>query len=282
MLTARHLRSRLLKRADVNDHIRHEPPPLEVLMARKVDPKVDEAIETLNLRDSPTRRRLHRRRRIGQRHRRRVCPAHRLQFVEQRGRRGKRRPAPFPSTPSWQFWFVNHVTTNPFFVPTQYGMADCAKLLGLPVPKWTGSANSVASQMVRPDQRGGGGQGGRDRDDADRLHLVHDAGRERDERRHPRAQLQRGRQRHTRACPTSAPTGSATSARRCTRRASSSGERIKQVVPTPGEVVIFIATPGQANIQPRYDGAASVLDAARLHGGRDRDRREHGQRARQP
>ena len=27
-------------------------------MARKVDPKVDEAIETLNLRDSPTRRRL--------------------------------------------------------------------------------------------------------------------------------------------------------------------------------------------------------------------------------
>jgi simple sugar transport system substrate-binding protein len=40
------------------------------------------------------------------------------------------------------------------------------------------------------------------------------------------------------------------------------GQRIKQVVPTPGEVVIFIATPGQANIQPRYDGAASVLKPA--------------------
>ena len=37
------------------------------------------------------------------------------------------------------------------------------------------------------------------------------------------------------------------------------GERIKQLVPTPGEIVIFIQTPGQANIQPRYDGAASVL-----------------------
>jgi simple sugar transport system substrate-binding protein len=37
------------------------------------------------------------------------------------------------------------------------------------------------------------------------------------------------------------------------------GERIKSVVPTPGEVVIFISTPGQANIQPRYDGAAAVL-----------------------
>jgi simple sugar transport system substrate-binding protein len=40
------------------------------------------------------------------------------------------------------------------------------------------------------------------------------------------------------------------------------GERIKSVVPTPGEVVIFIATPGQANIQPRYDGAAAVLTPA--------------------
>jgi simple sugar transport system substrate-binding protein len=37
------------------------------------------------------------------------------------------------------------------------------------------------------------------------------------------------------------------------------GERIKQVCPTPGDIPIFIATPGQANIQPRYDGAASVL-----------------------
>ena len=40
------------------------------------------------------------------------------------------------------------------------------------------------------------------------------------------------------------------------------GERIKSLVPTPGEIVIFIATPGQANIQPRYDGAAAVLTAA--------------------
>jgi simple sugar transport system substrate-binding protein len=37
------------------------------------------------------------------------------------------------------------------------------------------------------------------------------------------------------------------------------GVRIKSLVPTPGEVVIFIETPGQGNIQPRYDGAASVL-----------------------
>jgi simple sugar transport system substrate-binding protein len=40
------------------------------------------------------------------------------------------------------------------------------------------------------------------------------------------------------------------------------GERIKLAVPTPGDVVIFISTPGQANIQPRYDGAAAVLTPA--------------------
>jgi simple sugar transport system substrate-binding protein len=37
------------------------------------------------------------------------------------------------------------------------------------------------------------------------------------------------------------------------------GERIKSLIPTPGEVVIFIQTPGQGNIQPRFDGANSVL-----------------------
>ena len=37
------------------------------------------------------------------------------------------------------------------------------------------------------------------------------------------------------------------------------GQRIKSLIPTPGEVVIFIQTPGQANIQPRFDGANAVL-----------------------
>ena len=36
----------------------------------------------------------------------------------------------FPDHPSWKFVFVNHVTTNPFFVPTQYGIADACALLG--------------------------------------------------------------------------------------------------------------------------------------------------------
>jgi len=40
------------------------------------------------------------------------------------------------------------------------------------------------------------------------------------------------------------------------------GQRIHSLVKTPGDIVIFIATPGQANIQPRYDGAASILKPA--------------------
>ncbi len=40
------------------------------------------------------------------------------------------------------------------------------------------------------------------------------------------------------------------------------GEQIKSLVTTPGDVVIFIATPGAGNIQPRFDGAAAVLTPA--------------------
>ena len=53
----------------------------------------------------------------------------------------------FPKTPSWKYVFVCHVTTNPFFTPTQYGAEDACKLLGLQF-QWTGSVNSVVAEMV--------------------------------------------------------------------------------------------------------------------------------------
>jgi simple sugar transport system substrate-binding protein len=53
----------------------------------------------------------------------------------------------FPRTPSWKFVFVCHVTTNPFFTPTQYGAEDACKLLGVQY-QWTGSVNSVVAEMV--------------------------------------------------------------------------------------------------------------------------------------
>jgi simple sugar transport system substrate-binding protein len=40
------------------------------------------------------------------------------------------------------------------------------------------------------------------------------------------------------------------------------GNQIKSLVPGGGHIVIFIATPGTGNIQPRYDGAVSVLGSS--------------------
>jgi len=54
----------------------------------------------------------------------------------------------FPKTPDWKFVFINHVTTNSFFVPTRTGCADAAALLGLPEPQWTGSENGNVTEMA--------------------------------------------------------------------------------------------------------------------------------------
>lgn len=54
----------------------------------------------------------------------------------------------FPKTPGWKFVFINHVTTNSFFAPTQSGMKDAAQLLGLPAPQWTGSESGAVSEML--------------------------------------------------------------------------------------------------------------------------------------
>ena len=53
----------------------------------------------------------------------------------------------FGSSKSYKFTFVNHVTTNTFFTPTQNGASDACKLLGCSY-QWTGSQNSVISEMV--------------------------------------------------------------------------------------------------------------------------------------
>jgi simple sugar transport system substrate-binding protein len=53
----------------------------------------------------------------------------------------------FPSTPKWKFVFVNHVTTNSFFTPTQYGAQDACALLNCEF-QWTGSKDSIVAEMV--------------------------------------------------------------------------------------------------------------------------------------
>src|SRR6202047_1039663 len=114
---------------------------------RNIDPKVDEAIETLNMKDGVTRRRLLEGTGLVS------ASAAAAALLAACSSSGPTRAAAqnvagnVPKTPAWTFWYVNHVTTNPFFVPTQYGFADAAALLGLPNPKWGGSPHSLAAEV---------------------------------------------------------------------------------------------------------------------------------------
>src|ERR1700761_2343431 len=121
---------------------------------KKIDPKVDEAIQTLNMKDGPSRRRLLQGTGLVSATAAAsallaACSSSSSASGSSTGSSAAAAVAgSFPKTPAWKFYFVNHVTTNAFFTPTQYGMADAAALLGLPSPVWGGSENSIISQMV--------------------------------------------------------------------------------------------------------------------------------------
>jgi simple sugar transport system substrate-binding protein len=113
---------------------------------RDVPPKVEEAIETLNMTDGPTRRRLL----SGAGLVSATAAASALLTACSSNSSAKSGAVgDFPSTPKWKFTFVNHVTDIQFFVPTRYGFADAAALLGLPTPEWTG-APSTQSNAAPP------------------------------------------------------------------------------------------------------------------------------------
>ena len=117
----------------------------------RIDPKVDEAIQTLNMKDGHTRRLLLKGTGLVSAS---AAATALLAACSSSGGGSTSSAAAstagnFPKTPAWQFWFVNHVTTNPFFVPTQYGFEDAAALLNIPKPKWGGSTTSNVPQMVQ-------------------------------------------------------------------------------------------------------------------------------------
>ena len=120
-------------------------------MRKKIDPVVDEAIETLNMKDGPSRRRLIEGAGLFS------ATAAASALIAACSSSSSSSAAPsasasasaaaaaagnFPTTPKWKFTFVNHVTDNSFFTPTQYGFQDCAALLGLPTPAWTGALST--------------------------------------------------------------------------------------------------------------------------------------------
>src|SRR3954470_2781439 len=147
-----------------------------------------------------------------------------------------------------KFVFVNHVTTNPFFVPTKYGAEDACKLLGCSY-QWTGSENSNVNEMVNATNSAitGGADG-------IALALI-------DEKAFNTATNS--------ALQARIPVVSYNADSESNRRLAyigqdlfvsgqEMGKRIIELVPS-GDVALFIATPGSANIQPRIDGALDTL-----------------------
>jgi len=161
----------------------------------------------------------------------------------------------FPSTPKWKFVFVNHVTTNPFFVPTQYGASDACALLGCTY-QWTGSENSIVTEMVNATNAAVSAK-------ADGLAVaVVDV----------KAFKTPVDQALDAGIPVVSYNADGAANNPGTNRLAyigqdlfgsgvALGQRIASLV-SGGDVVGFIATPGQLNIQPRIDGAKQAITSS--------------------
>jgi len=160
----------------------------------------------------------------------------------------------FPhSHPHWRFVFVNHALTNPFFVPAMNGSLDAESMLGVDV-RWAGSTSSNVGQMVKAMRHAIAAKADGIAvsiidptafNGATRLALSHgipvisynaDGGRQNKRLAYiGQDNYQSGLE---------------------------LGSRVVRLC-SSGDVYLFIATPGQQNIQPRIDGA---LDAIRDSG----------------
>lgn len=237
-------------------------------MKKKIDPVVDEAIETLNMKDGPSRRKLLEGAGLFSATAAAsaliaACTSSSSSTASPTGSASATAAAVgnFPKTPAWQFWFVNHVTTNLFFVPTQNGMKDAAALLGLPAPKWGGSTTSSATEMVSYLNTAIAAKANgiattvitatsfttpvKNAMDAGIPVVSYNADGI-----------------VTNGVPNIGTNRLCYVGQALYNSGVAMGNRIKSLISSPGDVVIFIATPGSGNIQPRFDGAASVLKPA--------------------
>jgi len=239
-------------------------------MKKKVDPVVDEAIETLNMKDGPTRRRLIEGAGLFSA----TAAASALiaactSSSSSSASSGSSSSSTgvqatggvFPKTPSWQFWFVNHADTNQFFTPTKYGYSDAAALLGLPTPQWGGSASSSLSEMISfmnsaTSAKAAGIALAQISETAftGAVSNAMNAGI-------PVVSYNAdGIYKNGAAVIGSNRLAYVGQALYLSGQAM--GEQIKTLVPGGGHVAIFIATVGTGNIQPRFDGAKAVLGSS--------------------
>jgi simple sugar transport system substrate-binding protein len=154
----------------------------------------------------------------------------------------------FKSSGSPKFVLVNHVTTNPFFVPTRYGAEDACKLLGCSY-QFTGSKNSNVNEMVNAFNTAVTSGA-----DGIAVCLIDKKAFNQPVEAALKAKI-----------PVLAYNADEKSNARLAYIGQDlfvsgveMGKRIKGLVPS-GDVALFIATPGSSNIQPRIDGALSVL-----------------------
>ena len=159
----------------------------------------------------------------------------------------------FPETPRWRFVFINHVTTNPFFTPTQYGAQDACALLNCEF-QFTGSKDSNVAEMVNATNTAISAKA-----DGIAVAVV-----DKDAFRGPVDQaLDAG-------IPVVSYNADGARDDKGTNRLAyigqglyesgfALGQRALDAGLESGEVVGFIATPGALNIQPRIDGASDAI-----------------------
>ena len=153
---------------------------------------------------------------------------------------------------NYSFVFVNHVTTNPFFTPTQYGAADACQLLGCHY-RWTGSAKSIVSEMVQAFQTAIAS-----RADGIAVSIID-----------PHAFNAPVASALAAGIPVVAYNADAPASSNNKRMAyigqdlflsgQQMGKRIVAHVASGSHIGLFIATPGSLNIQPRIDGAIDSI-----------------------
>jgi simple sugar transport system substrate-binding protein len=224
---------------------------------RKVDPKVEEAVETLNMKDGPTRRRLLAGTGLMSASAAAAALLTACGSSSSTASAAKSTVGNFPKTPAWKFAFINHVTTNPFFVPTQYGLQDAAALLGLPKPSFTGSENSNVPQMVSATNAA----------ISAKANGIAVAVISATAFTTPVANAMND------GIPVVSYNADGVVGNPGTNRLAYIGQdlfvsgqalgtKIAASMPNGGDAVGFIATPGTANIQPRIDGAKAALKAS--------------------
>jgi len=155
----------------------------------------------------------------------------------------------FGVSAAYHFVMVNHVTTNIFFTPTQNGAADACKLLGCSYT-WTGSSTSNVTEMVNAINSAVTAKA-----NGIATSLID-----------PTAFNSPVSSALSAGIPLVAYNADEPQTGRLAYigqdlfvSGQEMGQHIVSLLPSGGEIALFIATPGAANIQPRINGAQATL-----------------------